>query len=88
MFNGAVNPYYIPAGYGTALFIGDPVIITGTANTAEVNFPGAHAQARFHNCQSDSVPQGVAPRKGSQAFTSQFAASPSRSGSTFLRTSA
>lgn len=26
--------YYIPSSYGTALFIGDPVIITGTSNTA------------------------------------------------------
>jgi len=38
---GAVNPYYIPASYGTALFIGDPVVKTGTANTAEVSGPGA-----------------------------------------------
>ena len=30
------NYYYIPAAYGTALFIGDPVIITGTSNTANV----------------------------------------------------
>lgn len=39
-YNGAVNPYYIPASYGTALFIGDPVVKTGTANTAAVNVPG------------------------------------------------
>lgn len=31
-----VNFYYIPSSYGTALFIGDPVIITGTSNTANV----------------------------------------------------
>ena len=30
------NYYYIPASYGTALFIGDPVIKTGTSNTANV----------------------------------------------------
>lgn len=30
------NSYYIPASYGTALFIGDPVVKTGTANTANV----------------------------------------------------
>lgn len=35
-YNGAVNHYYIPAGYATALFIGDPVVKTGTANTAGV----------------------------------------------------
>lgn len=40
-YNGAVNPYYIPSGYGTALFIGDPVVKTGTANTAVVKVPGA-----------------------------------------------
>jgi hypothetical protein len=40
-YNGAVTPYYIPAGYGTALYIGDPVTITGTSNTAKVTVPGA-----------------------------------------------
>ena len=30
------NSYYIPASYGTALFIGDPVVKTGTSNTANV----------------------------------------------------
>jgi hypothetical protein len=30
------NYYYIPASYGTALFIGDPVVKTGTSNTANV----------------------------------------------------
>jgi len=30
------NYYYIPSSYGTALFIGDPVIKTGTSNTANV----------------------------------------------------
>lgn len=38
--NGAVKPYYIPASYGTALYIGDPVLKTGTANTAVVKAPG------------------------------------------------
>ena len=40
-YTGAANPYYIPASYATALFIGDPVVKTGTANTAEVDAPGA-----------------------------------------------
>lgn len=40
-YNARVNPYYIPSGYETALFIGDPVIITGTSNTSEVEAPGA-----------------------------------------------
>lgn len=37
-----VNPYYVPASYETALFIGDPVVKSGTANTAVV---GAGAEA-------------------------------------------
>jgi hypothetical protein len=36
----AATPYYIPASYGTALFIGDPVVKTGTSNTANVTAPG------------------------------------------------
>ncbi len=39
-YNGAVNPYYVPSGYGTALFIGDPVVKTGSANDASVTVPG------------------------------------------------
>lgn len=33
-YNGAANKYYVPASYATSLFIGDPVIKTGTSNTA------------------------------------------------------
>jgi hypothetical protein len=40
-YNGAANPYFIPSGYGTALFIGDPVVKSGTSNTAAVKVPGA-----------------------------------------------
>lgn len=40
-YTGACKPYYIPAAYGTALFIGDPVVITGAVNTAAVKAPGA-----------------------------------------------
>lgn len=39
-YNGATNPYYIKGDYGTALFIGDPVVKTGTSNTAKVTVPG------------------------------------------------
>jgi hypothetical protein len=35
-YNGACNPYYVPSTYATALYIGDAVIKTGTANTAVV----------------------------------------------------
>lgn len=40
-YTGAANPYYLPASYATAMFIGDPVVITGTSNTAVVTEPGA-----------------------------------------------
>lgn len=40
-YNGAARPYYVPSSYGTALFIGDPVVKTGTANTTAVTVPGA-----------------------------------------------
>lgn len=40
-YNGAANPYYIKGDYATALFIGDPVVKTGTSNTAAVTVPGA-----------------------------------------------
>lgn len=32
--NMAGQPYFVPASYGTALFIGDPVVKTGTSNTS------------------------------------------------------
>lgn len=40
-FTGATNAYFVPSTYATALFIGDPVVKTGTANTARVSAPGA-----------------------------------------------
>lgn len=40
-YNGAANAYYVPSSYGTALYIGDPVVKTGTSNTAAVTAPGA-----------------------------------------------
>jgi len=40
-YNGAANPYYIKGDYATALFVGDPVVKTGTSNTARVSAPGA-----------------------------------------------
>jgi hypothetical protein len=39
-YNGAVNPYYVPAGYAVNLFIGDPVIKNGEANTTFVSSAG------------------------------------------------
>lgn len=40
-YNGACNPYAISSGYGTALYVGDPVTRTGTANAAALTAPGA-----------------------------------------------
>ncbi len=40
-YNGATNPYYINSGYGTALFIGDPVFkVAGGSNAASVSAAG------------------------------------------------
>lgn len=33
-YAGRSTPYYVPSSYGTALYIGDPVVITGTSNTS------------------------------------------------------
>jgi hypothetical protein len=39
-YNGSFNLYYIPAAYGTALYVGDPVVRTGAVNTAAIgSFP-------------------------------------------------
>ena len=35
-WNGKVNMYYIPSTYGTALFVGDPVVSGGTSGAAGV----------------------------------------------------
>lgn len=32
-YNGACNKYFVPSTYATSLFIGDPVVKTGTSNT-------------------------------------------------------
>lgn len=45
-YNGQANLYMAPATYGTALYVGDPVIITGTADAdgvPEVNIATAGA---------------------------------------------
>jgi hypothetical protein len=40
-YNGAFNPYIVLSTYGTALFIGDPVVkVAGGSNTAAVKVPG------------------------------------------------
>ena len=43
-YNGATNPCYINSSYGTALFIGDPVIkVAGGSNASRIEVPGAGA---------------------------------------------
>ena len=39
-YNGAVRPYLIPSTDAANMFIGDPVLKTGTSNTARVSAPG------------------------------------------------
>ena len=33
-YNGRKTAYFVPSTYGTALYVGDPVVATGTSNTA------------------------------------------------------
>lgn len=40
-YNGAANPYWVDAADATALYIGDPVMVDGTSNTAEVKVLGS-----------------------------------------------
>ena len=39
-YTGSGNWYFLPSSDSTAMFIGDPVTIAGSANTAEVEVPG------------------------------------------------
>ena len=39
-WNGKARPYYVQSDYATSLFVGDPVIWTGTANSAAVEVIG------------------------------------------------
>lgn len=42
---GMAQPYYIASAYGTALYIGDPVIVTGDQNSTELDgFPAGALQ--------------------------------------------
>lgn len=52
-WNGALSIYYVPATDNTALFIGDPVIIAGSADTngvPTVTRGSAGTSARFTGC--------------------------------------
>jgi hypothetical protein len=59
-YNGAVNPYYIPVGDATALFIGDPVAFAADSNA---NFEGDGRH------QPGSLPVCVRATAGSGART-------------------
>lgn len=43
-WNGKVNMYYVPATYGTALFVGDPCVSGGTAGAAGVTVNGVDVE--------------------------------------------
>lgn len=43
-YNGAASPYLIPSSDSNAMFVGDPVVITGTANTAQIKRVGGDFQ--------------------------------------------
>lgn len=43
-WNGKVNMYYIPATYGTALFVGDPCVSGGTSGAAGVTVSGVDVE--------------------------------------------
>lgn len=60
-YNGAATPMYIAAGYGTALFIGDPVIkVAGGSNTAAVTVPsvGSFAIGTLPNIEKAAAGDG------------------------------
>lgn len=39
-YNGAARPYWVDSSDTTALYIGDPVVMDGTSNTAEIKVAG------------------------------------------------
>lgn len=56
-YNGAFRKYYVPASDSTALFLGDPVIMTGAANTTEVNghAPGTLPVVTIHTAGANPM---------------------------------
>lgn len=80
-YTGAANPYYIPASYATALFIGDPVIKTGTSNTANVSAPGVGQFAPGTMAEINKATAGTTNRV--TGVIVGFAAVPSNLGLTY-----
>jgi hypothetical protein len=71
-----IRPFYIPASYGTALFIGDPVVVvTGGGNAAAITVPGMGA---FPAGSLRTINVGVAgaPITGAIVSFSALASSP------------
>ena len=60
-YNGAFSEYYIPSTYATALYVGDPVIITGTSNTAgyKGNEPGTLPEINKATAAGGSYMTGI-----------------------------
>jgi hypothetical protein len=56
-YNGAVNTYIAPASYATNMFIGDPVVITGTSSVGTTG--GAYAQINVATAGATNQITGV-----------------------------
>lgn len=60
-----LRPYYLPSTYNTSVFIGDPVKITGTSNTARVEtvtgqwVPGAMAEVNLATAGATNKITGI-----------------------------
>lgn len=53
---GGGRPYYVPSSDSTALYIGDPVTLTGTANTADVSTGGGVATGGAGSFKAGTLP--------------------------------
>lgn len=79
-YKGKNNPYYVPSTYATALYVGDPVIVTGTANTSTIKgeFPAGtlpevnKATAGATNRITGVITSFLVPFSGSTPFQSNY----------------
>lgn len=64
-WNSKLRPFYLPSTYATAVYIGDPIKITGTSNTAAVEtvtgrwVPGALAEVNLATAGATNKITGV-----------------------------
>ena len=56
-YNGACNTYIAPASYATNMFIGDPVVITGTSSAGTIG--GAYSQINVATAGATNQLTGV-----------------------------